>query len=425
MKIASRLGKLILADDTAFVIDLERSKGSWIVNAETGRKHLDCFSQFASQPLGWNHPKVNGQRDRLAKAATHKVANSDMYCAEYAEFVEAFANITPDFEKYFFISGGALGVENALKCAFDWKANKIIQNRKQTPSFHHHLEQTLDVIHFNEAFHGRTGYTLSLTNNPKIVDNPKTRWFPKFKWTRVLNPKLWHPIQKGKVERLERIVLDEMTAALTRGKVAAIILEPIQGEGGDNHFRKEFFEKVKQLADTYEAMLIFDEVQTGMGLTGKMWAYEHFGVIPDLMCFGKKVQTCGFCARTDKLNEFENNVFTEPSRINSTWGGNIVDMVRSTIYMDIIEEENLVENAKNMGKYFLDGIKSMGVLNPRGRGLMIAFDLSSEKERDAVLNRMDGVLALPCGTESIRFRPHLDITQTDIDFALSAIKKAI
>ena len=401
------LKKHILVDEDAIVIDLENSVGSWLVDKRTGKSYLDCFSQFASQPVGWNHPKVIGQKDRLVNASLHKVANSDMYTQEYADFVETFAKITPDFPHHFYISGGALGVENALKAAFDWKYPQC--------------NDPMDVIHLREAFHGRTGYTLSLTNNNDPY-NPKTKWFPKLKWTRVANPKKWHPTNHKSTAKIEKVSLEQIEKALRLNNVAAIILEPIQGEGGDNHFRNEYFSTLRHLADQYDAMLIFDEVQTGVGLTGKMWAYEHFNCIPDMICFGKKMQVCGFCSTT-RIDSAKQNVFTVPGRINSTWGGNLVDMVRATIFLEIIEEDELVENAREVGKYFLEKLVDMGLENARGRGLMIAFD---HPERDDVLNKLsNNMLALPCGSQSVRFRPHLTFTREDVDTAIDFIKAAV
>ena len=153
----SRLSKHILTDGFHVVVDPEKSHGSWIIDAETGQHFLDCYSQFASQPLGWNHPSLVSAQFHLGKAALHKLANSDMYSRDYVNFVEKFAEITPDFSHYFFIDGGALGVENALKAAFDWKAQKLgIYNQESVNG--------MDVVHLYKAFHGRTGYTLSLTN---------------------------------------------------------------------------------------------------------------------------------------------------------------------------------------------------------------------------------------------------------------------
>src|SRR5207249_2191246 len=158
--------------------------------------------------------------------------------------------------------------------------------------------------------------------------------------------------------------------------IAAIIIEPIQGEGGDNHFRMEWFKTLRTICDENDILLIFDEVQTGMGLTGKGWCCEHFGVMPDLLSFGKKAQVCGIMAGP-RLDEVKDNVFRLPSRINSTWGGNFTDYVRSTHFLRIIEEEKLVENARLKGELFKRGLEKLRAQFPtlisavRGRGLLL------------------------------------------------------
>lgn len=403
------LSKYILADKDALVVDTQHSHGSWIVD-ENGKEYLDCFSQFASQPLGWNHKKVKDRSARIFNVAIHNIANSDIYCEEYAQFVEAFAKNSPDFKYHFFIAGGTLGVENALKVAFDWKAKKLDLNDAEC--------NDLDVIHLKDAFHGRSGYTLSLTN----THINKTEFFPKFKWTRVTNPKLGGSWPENQV-----MALNEIEAAMedqTRD-VAAFIMETIQGEGGDGHFDKSFYTEVRKLCDKHEVMFILDEVQCGVGLTGKMWAYEHFGVIPDLIAFGKKAQVCG-CSSTGRVDEIEDNVFKVPSRINSTWGGNIVDMVRSTIYLEIMKEDNLISNAKIVGDYFKLKLEKLGLLNLRGRGLMIAFDFNTTNERDNFLNRLNPkMIAMACGNNSIRLRPHLTFGQAEADYAVDFIRKVL
>lgn len=417
------LGSKLLIDKNAIIVDLEKSQGSWIVDKRNGKQYLDCFSQFASQALGWNHPKMISQKERIAGVAINRVANSDMYTTQFAEFVDKFSEFTTDFSHHFYICGGAVAVENALKAAFDWKGKKLgISNEK--------AYNELKVIYLREAFHGRTGYTMSMTNNdnPK---NPKTYGFPKFNWKKIQNPKIWHEldhIDEIKAKNLETMSLKEAEKILEKNMVAAIIMEPIQGEGGDNHFRYEFFKSIRELANKYETMLIFDEVQTGLGLTGKSWAYQHYGIKPDIICFGKKVQVCGICS-TERIDEVKDNVFTEPSRINSTWGSNIVDMVRSTMQMEIIQEEDLVQNAKIVGEYFLINLKQFygKATNIRGKGLMLAFDLESPEKRDSFLKKLeeDGMLALPCGQKSVRFRPHLTFSKVDVDEAMNYIRKAI
>ncbi len=386
----------VLVDGFHVVVDQTNSLGSYVADLNTGKKYLDCYSQFASQPLGWKHSALIKSQIEMGIVGKVKLANSDMYSEEYAGFVEAFSDITPDFDYYFFIDGGALGVENALKAAFDWKAKKL--------GYTHTVDiNNMDVFHLKNAFHGRTGYTLSLTNTTP----EKTALFPKFRWTTV-EPD-WRDIE----ERMH----DE---------VAAIIIEPIQGEGGDNHFPLEFFENLRRIADERDCLLIFDEVQTGLGLTGKMWAYEHFDVVPDMMCFGKKTQVCGFCS-TKRIDEVEHNVFNTSGRINSTWGGNIVDMVRFQYIVEAIKEHNLVENAYNVGRHLVRNLRKLPVIdNVRGRGLMIAFDLPDEQLRDTMMSLLqEDMLALKCGSCSIRLRPPLTFSFEDADAACKYIREAV
>lgn len=419
-----RLRKHVLVDGFHVVADLNNSEGSWVVDADTGKRYLDCYSQFASQPLGWNHPSLEVYRDYLGGVALHKMANSDMYSETYADFVDSFASICPEFEHFFFVSGGALAVENALKAAFDWKAGK-------NPELRDHPER-MDVVHFSECFHGRSGYTMSLTNNGgPAEENDKVKWFPRFNWTRIQNPKVIHPVDEMTMHMLECVAIAEIEEVAAKRPVAAIIIEPIQGEGGDNHFRQQFIHKLRQTADKIDALLIFDEVQTGFGLTGKWWCWQNYAVKPDIMCFGKKTQVCGIAA-TNKIDSFEDNVFQKSGRINSTWGGNIVDMARCEVFIDIIKDEKLVENADRVGRQFLGSLQSLylkypkKVFNPRGKGLMLAFDLESSEERDRIYNKlMENMLVLKCGKNGIRFRPHLTFTEDDVEQAKLFIENSL
>ncbi len=424
------LKKYILADGFDVVVDLEKSHDHWLYDRKRNTEYLDFFSFFASMPLGFNHPKMVDDQEflkHLKLASLNKVSNSDFYTYEYAKFVDTFAKtaLPKEFIHTFYISGGALAVENALKASFDWKVRKNIANGNG--------EIGQQVLHFKEAFHGRTGYTMSLTNT---ADPRKYMYFPKFDWPRVTNPKITFPLEKNidKVKQLEEQSLNEITNAFNERKndIAAIIIEPIQGEGGDNHFRPEFFGELRRIADENDAMLIFDEVQTGIGLTGKMWAYQHTGVTPDMIAFGKKMQVCGFVS-TKRIDEIENNVFHESSRINSTWGGNLVDMVRSTKFLEIIAEENLVENTNKVGKYLLDKLYKLSedndniLTNIRGKGLFIAFDLPSGELRDKVKSLMfdEKVIVLGCGYTSIRLRPALDMGQDKVDIFLEKLEKVL
>jgi len=426
------LSRHMLADGYDIVMDLKKSKGSWVFDARRGRNVLDFFTNFASVPVGYNHPKMDTPefRDRIADAAVNKPANSDIYTTYMAEFVETFARLAvpPSLHKHmFFIEGGSLGIENALKAAMDWKirknAAKGISGDKGT-----------QIMHLRECFHGRSGYTLSLTNT---ADPRKTAGFPKFDWPRIENPKLSFPLTPeilADVEQREQAAIAQAKQLLAERKdeVAAFIMEPIQGEGGDNHFRPEFFRAVRQLCDENEMVLIFDEVQSGVGITGKMWSFQHYGVEPDMFCFGKKTQVCGF-ASNDRIFDLAENVFTVSSRINSTWGGNLTDMVRSQRYFEIIDEENLVENSATVGAWFLGELERFQeefpqlVSNVRGRGLMAAFDLPSGDVRDAALNAFmaHDVMVLSSGHRSARFRPPLNLSMEEAAEGIRRMEKAL
>jgi L-lysine 6-transaminase len=424
----SVLSRHMLADGYDVVMDLARSKGSWLFDARRGRAVLDFFTNFASCPIGYNHPRLDNPefRDRIATAAINKPANSDIYTTHMAEFVETFARLAvpPSLNQHmFFVEGGALGIENAVKASIDWKIRKNL--RKGLTS-----ERGTQIMHLREAFHGRTGYTLSLTNT---ADPRKTQYFPKFDWPRIDNPKLRFPVDEDVAQR-EQVAINQAKQFLAGRKddIAAFIMEPIQGEGGDNHFRPEFFRAMRQLCDENDMLLIYDEVQSGVGLTGKMWAYQHYGVEPDMICFGKKTQVCGFAAGR-RLFDIDDNVFAVSSRINSTWGGNLTDMVRSQRYFEVIDEEDLVENAATVGAYFLSELQRFGdefpnlVSNVRGRGLMTAFDLPSGDVRDAALKAFmsNDVMALSSGYRSARFRPPLNLSMEEAAEGIKRMEKAL
>jgi L-lysine 6-transaminase len=415
----------ILADGFHLVIDLERSHGCYMVDALEGREYLDCYSSFSTIPLGYNHPKLEdpGFRHSLTLAALTNPANSDVYSREYAGFVETFRrHAVPDpFRRLFFVAGGSVAVENAMKAAFDWKVQRN-QARGITGGGD-------KILHFRDAFHGRTGYALSVTN----TDPAKTDRFPKFSWPRISNPVIHFPMDPVAVAGAERAACAEIEAAFAADPhgIAALLIEPIQGEGGDNHFRPEFLARLRTYADHYDALLIFDEVQTGFGTTGSMWAYQQLGVTPDLLAFGKKTQICGVMAGP-RLDQVERNVFRVPSRINSTWGGNLVDMVRGARYLQIMVEDRLVENAARTGAQFLAGLQTLAsrvpeVTNPRGRGFMLAFDLPDGTRRATVRDALwhEGLACLTCGPRSIRLRPPLTFGEREVARALGILEHVL
>lgn len=426
------LGKYILADGYDLTFDMEKSSGVYMYDSKHERNMLDFFTCFASVPLGYNHPKMLNDEEfkkNLMLAALSNPSNSDIYTQQYAEFVDTFARIAiPEYLPHaFFVAGGALAVENALKVAMDWKVQKNF--RKGYTS-----ERGFRVIHFEHAFHGRTGYTMSLTN----THPDKTKWYAKFDWPRITTPAVKFPVTPENQEDLlvrEALAIKQIKQAFSDYKddICAVIIEPVQAEGGDNHVRAEFLEQVRTLADENDCFLIYDEVQTGVGLSGKFWCCEHFGekARPDIIAFGKKMQVCGILAGR-KVDEIETNVFHVPSRLNSTWGGNLTDMVRASKILQIIEEDDLIVNAAVTGAYLQEKLQELvaefGIVsNVRGLGLLCAFDFPDTLTRNQFIRKAydQNVLFIGCGTRTIRFRPALIMDRSHIDEGINVMKEVL
>jgi L-lysine 6-transaminase len=424
----ARLARHLLVDGFDLVLDLERSHGSWLVDARDGTEYLDLFTFFASNALGMNHPALAHDpafRAELLTAALTKPSNSDVYTVAMARFVDTFARVLGDarLPHLFFIEGGAAAVENALKVAFDWKS-------RWNEAHGHDPARGTRVLHLREAFHGRTGYTMSLTN----TDPVKTARYPTFDWPRIDNPYVRAGISAPEQRECERAALRQAREAFAAHPhaIACAIVEPIQGEGGDHHFRPEFLAALQQLCHAHDALFVVDEVQTGGGLTGTAWAYQQLGLAPDVVAFGKKTQVCGVMAG-GRVDEVPDNVFAVSSRINSTWGGGLADMVRARRILEVVEADGLVPRAAALGRRLLAMLRNLathhpGVTDPRGRGLMCAVTLESRQLRDVVVERLridEHVIVLGCGTRSLRFRPALTVSERELAAGVAALDRVL
>ncbi|WP_194834226.1 L-lysine 6-transaminase [Nocardia sp. XZ_19_369] len=419
------LSASILADGFDLVLDLQQSRGCKLVDERDGSSYLDMFGFFASNALGMNHPALAEDdefREQLVTAALNKPSNSDIYTVEMARFVETFVRVLgdPRLPHLFFIDGGGLAVENALKIAFDWKSRHNESNGRAP-------ELGTKVLHLTGAFHGRTGYTMSLTN----TDPVKTARFPKFDWPRIDSPYL---SEDHDIDAAEARALDQARRAFAENPhdIACFIAEPIQGEGGDRHLRPEFLQAMQQLCHENDALFVLDEVQTGVGMTGTTWAYQQLGVQPDVIAFGKKTQVCGVMAG-GRVDEVPDNVFVVNSRINSTWGGNLTDMVRVRRILEVLEQDSLIERSRALGAHLLDRLQILAaqhpsITEPRGRGLMCAVTVASAQLRDEVvtaLRERERVLILGTGDRGIRFRPPLTVSVAELDAAVDALDRVI
>ncbi len=372
-----------------------KGQGVWLSD-KNKNQYLDALSGVAVNTLGHNHSRFVKVISEQIKKLIHV---SNYYHIEEQSLLAKRISKLSNLSSVFFCNSGCEANEVAIKLA----------------RLHGHklnIDQP-NIIVMEKSFHGRTMATLSATGSRKVQAG-------------------FEPLMSGFI----RVPFDDVDSvnviAKKKNKVAAILVEPIQGEGGDNHFRDEFFVALRQLCDENEMLFIMDEVQTGIGITGKWWAHQHFSVKPDIISFGKKTQVCGLLAGP-RVEEVENNVFSESSRINSTFGGNLADMVRFHIILEIMEKENLPENAKNMGDFLLGELGNLAeefpayVTNPRGLGLFAAFDLPSQTERDKVIGGLmkNKLLMLPSGDNAIRFRPHLNVTKEDLTTSLEIINATI
>lgn len=419
------LNASILADGFDLVLDVERSRGVYLRDLRSGIEYLDMFGFFGSSALGMNHPAIADDPEfvsELAMVAANKPSNSDIYSVPMARFVDAFVRVLgdPALPHLFFVDGGALAVENALKVAFDWKSRF---NESEGRS----ADLGSKVLHLTEAFHGRSGYTMSLTN----TEPEKVARFPRFDWPRINSPYL---ADGHDVEQDERESLAQARCAFAEnpGDIACFIAEPIQGEGGDHHLRPEFLQAMAELCVRNDALFVLDEVQTGCAATGTAWAYQQLGVQPDVVAFGKKTQVCGIMAG-GRVDEVPDNVFHVSSRLNSTWGGNLADMVRARRIFEVIERDRLIDRARFTGAHLLDRLSELSrhfddVTEPRGRGLLCAINLSSRILRDSVVAELrvrEHLLIMPTGVRGIRFRPPLTVTTGELDEAVAAIERVL
>jgi L-lysine 6-transaminase len=424
------LRRHLLVDGYPIVLDTAASRGSWLVDARDGTRYLDVFTFYASSPLGMNHPGLVADeafRAELLEAAMNKPANSDVYTVAMARFVDVLDRVLgdPALPHWFFVEGGAAAVENALKVAFDWKSRHNAAHGRAAAGGR--------ALHLTGAFHGRSGYTMSLTN----TDPAKVARFPHFDWPRIAAPIVRHPLadHAADLARQEGEALCQAAAAFARHPhdIACVIAEPIQGEGGDNHLRPQFLQALQEMAHANDALFVLDEVQTGAGVTGHAWAHQGMGLEPDVIAFGKKLQVCGIMAGR-RVDEVADNVFTVSSRINSTWGGNLTDMVRARRILEVIESEGLIAAAVGKGAHLLQRLEDLRdrhpalVTNVRGRGLLCAIDMPGTADRDRVTRRLmedEHVMMLGCGDRTLRFRPSLAVTIAELDAAVDALDRTL
>lgn len=371
--------------DSTFMYSLVISTGEdCTIEDIDGNKFLDFTSNIGACPLGYSHPDIIDVLSAYSSNGTYKIAGQDFYCKEHAELAKKISTILPPGFKTFFINSGAEAVENSIKIAY----------RKMGP---------LPGISCYGAFHGRTLGALSFTSSRPIHKHN----FPEFSVKRI---KFCTNTDDPEINSVE--------ALLKENKIAFILTEIIQGEGGYNVASKKFIKNLRRCATKYGVPLILDEVQSGIGHTGKWWAFEHYGIKPDIMSTAKALQV-GAAAYDKKYDPGEKSV------LSSTWGGgNRIDMAVGARIIDVIKRDKLLDNATRMGNLLRKGLKELvgkkGVIEVRGLGLMIGLEFDTKIRRDQKLTELfeKKLLTLGAGQKSLRIIPPLIITKEQIEDGL-------
>lgn len=428
-KVPGPRAKEVLAIDDACVspsytrtypLVAKSGRGAMIEDVD-GNLFLDCTAGIAVTSTGHCHPKVVAAIQKQAAELIH-MSGTDFYYPQQADLAQILTEISPGFEggKVFLTNSGAESVEAAIKLA-RWHTKRP------------------QIISFLGSFHGRTMGALSATGSKP---RQKERFFPLVPgFTHVPYPDPYRAPSGMDAEGYTRFCLDWITERLFKtiipaDEVAGILVEPIQGEGGYVIPQTSFIQGLRKICDDHGIMMIADEVQSGMGRTGKMLAIEHFGVVPDIVCLAKGIASGlplgAIVARKGIMD------WTPGSHAN-TFGGNPLACVAAMATIELLQKE-YIENAATQGRYMLGELKKLMTRHPligdvRGLGLMIGVELVTDrktkarapKERDAVVDAAfkKGLLLLGCGVNTIRFSPPLCLTRAEVDKALELFEAAL
>ena len=380
------------AYDSTFVYPLVIANGhDCIIEDPDGNKFLDFTSNIGACPIGYSHPDVMEVLAEYSTNGTHKIAGQDFYSKEHADLAETVSTILPQNFKAFFINSGAEAVENAIKIAY----------RKMGP---------LPGISCLGAFHGRTLGALSFTSSRPVH---------KYNFPELPVKRIKFCIKDDDPE------IDSVESLLKENKIAFILTEVVQGEGGYYVASKKFIKNLRRCATRYGVPLILDEVQSGIGHTGKWWAFEHYGVTPDIMSAAKALQV----GATMYNKKFEP---ADRSALSSTWGGGSrIDMAVGAKTIQVIKRDKLLENATKMGNLLRKGLREFvgkkGVTDVRGLGLMIGLEFDTRERREKKLAKLfrNGLLTLGAGQKSLRIIPPLVITKDQIEQGLSIMNQVL
>ncbi len=390
-KIVDKMKKYCVKSTFVYPMAVVDGEGCFLRDADNNW-YLDFTSFVCSAPLGYRHPDVMAAVNQYCNRGAHKIAGQDFYSPEHAALAGKLVEITPKpLNRIFLSNSGAEAVENAIKFAY----------RKLGPK---------TGVSCYGAFHGRTLGALTFTCSKPV----QKRNYPQLSHRRI---KFCTSDDDPAIDNVFKAV---------RKDTAFVLSEVIQGEGGYNFGSKKFVRNLARAAKQAGVPLIIDEIQAGMGRTGKWWAFEHYDVVPDIMTSAKALQV----GATISSKKYDPN---ESGSVSSTWGGgDRVDMAASLAIIETIQKKRILLNVQKVGKYFLKQLKEITeeydeVPAVEGLGLMLKLKFCRKKERDRVIQDSfrNGLLLLPCGETDIRIIPPLNIDTRTADLGLRVLEKTI
>ena len=389
--VVKKMKKLTYNSTFVYPLVIKDGQGCYIEDID-GEQYLDFTSNISSSPLGYGHPEIKELIKRYGDIGAHKIAGQDFYCEEHILLAEKLLSITMSNSKVFFINSGAEAVENAIKLAY----------RKNGP---------LPGISCLNAFHGRTLGALTFTFSKKVQKSN----FPEFSVKRI---KFCTSDNDPEIDEIEKLAREY--------KISFIITELVQGEGGINVASKKFAKKLNLISRKYNIPLIIDEIQTGLARTGKWWAFQYYGIKPDMISIAKSLQVGAVVF--DK--KFEPN---QQGVLSSTWGGgNRIDMAIGIKTIDIIARDKLLEKVNKNGDFLkqcLIELKNVNdtIMDVRGIGLMLGVEFYKKEDRNKVINKLfkNKLLVLPAGIKTIRILPPLIITKQEISKGLEIFERVL
>jgi len=349
---------------------------------------LDFGSQICSNPLGYNNPELLELIKKYSSRSPIKYAGQDFVTEEHLNLIESLLKISPkNLNSAFLINSGGEAVENAIK---------ICMHERPKMKF---------SVSLDGAFHGRTLGALSLHHSKPI----QREGF-------ILEPNKKLPFDDSAPEKLQEMINKDKAES-----IGFVILEHFQGEGGYRIPSEKMVKGIRKICHNNNISYISDEVQAGMGRTGKWWAFQHYNIKPDVFSVAKALQVGATVANK--------KIFPPPGAISSTWGGgHIIDLALGTKTIEIIKKKNLLQKNRTLGYHVMKELKQINnISNVRGRGLMIGFDLQDTKKRDELIEECtkNGLIIMGAGQKSIRLTPPYIIEKSSVDEGIRIIEKVI